>query len=99
MPCKAERSPRLAAPRLSGLTTQNTMHEGSIVTRLGMTYVHIPVDFKAPAAWDFNAFCGVMEEFEQQPVFVHCAANMRVSAFVFLYRILRMGVRRAEAES
>jgi protein tyrosine phosphatase (PTP) superfamily phosphohydrolase (DUF442 family) len=70
-------------------TSDNAIaNEGSVVTGLGMSYVHIPVDFKAPAPQDFRAFCRVMEAFEGRPVFVHCAANMRVSAFVFLYRIL-----------
>jgi protein tyrosine phosphatase (PTP) superfamily phosphohydrolase (DUF442 family) len=80
-------------------TSDNALaSEGSIVTGLGMFYVHIPVDFKAPAAKDFRAFCGVMEALEDRRVFVHCAANMRVSAFVFLYRVLRQHVAPAAAE-
>ena len=80
-------------------TSDNAMvNEGSVVTGLGMSYVHIPVDFKAPAARDFGVFCRVMEAFDGRPVFVHCAANMRVSVFVFLYRILRQGVSPADAE-
>jgi protein tyrosine phosphatase (PTP) superfamily phosphohydrolase (DUF442 family) len=63
-----------------------------------MFYIHIPVDFKAPTTKDFRAFCRVMEAFSDQAVFVHCAANMRVSAFVFLYRVLRQGVPMSEAE-
>ena len=39
-----------------------------------------------------------MEAFDDRPVFVHCAANMRVSAFVFLYRVLNQGVGVSEAE-
>jgi len=73
-------------------------NEGSLVTGLGMAYAHIPVDFKSPTARDFQAFCGVMDAFAGRRVFVHCAANMRVSAFVFLYRVLRQRVARAEAE-
>ena len=73
-------------------------NEGSVVTGLGMSYVHIPVDFKAPTAQDFQAFCRVMEAFDEGPVFVHCAANMRVSVFVFLYRVLRQRVPIPEAE-
>jgi len=73
-------------------------NEGSVVTGLGMSYVHIPVDFKAPTAQDFQAFCRVMEAFNEGPVFVHCAANMRVSVFVFLYRVLRQRVPIPEAE-
>jgi protein tyrosine phosphatase (PTP) superfamily phosphohydrolase (DUF442 family) len=80
-------------------TSDNAIEqEGSIVSNLGMTYVHIPVDFKAPTSRDFRAFCGVMDAFEGRPVFVHCAANMRVSAFVFLYRVLNKDVPRTEAE-
>jgi len=80
-------------------TSDNALaNEGSIVTGLGMSYVHIPVDFGAPSNRDFRVFCDVMEAFQGRPVFVHCAMNMRVSAFVFLYRVLRLGVSRAEAE-
>src|SRR5213592_3399564 len=80
-------------------TSDNALaNEGSVVTGLGMSYVHIPVDFKAPASRDFRAFCRVMEAFDERPVFVHCAANKRVSAFVFLYRVLRQRVAVPEAE-
>ena len=80
-------------------TSDNAIaNEGSVVTGLGMSYVHIPVDFKAPASQDFRAFCRVMQAFDDRPVFVHCAANMRVSAFVFLYRVLFQHTAVAEAE-
>jgi protein tyrosine phosphatase (PTP) superfamily phosphohydrolase (DUF442 family) len=80
-------------------TSDNALpNEGSVVTGLGISYVHIPVDFAAPTPQDFRAFCKVLEVFEDRPVFVHCAANMRVSAFVFLYRVLHQGVTPAEAE-
>jgi len=73
-------------------------NEGSLVTKLGMSYVHIPIDFKAPTARDFRAFSELIKLFEDRPVFVHCAANMRVSAFIFLYRVLHKGVPITEAE-
>ena len=80
-------------------TSDNALaHEGSIVAGLGMSYVHIPVDFKAPASTDFHAFCRVMAAFDNRRVFVHCAANMRVSAFVFLYRVLHQRVSINDAE-
>jgi len=63
--------------------------EGSIVTGLGMTYIHIPVDFTAPRADDFEAFCRVMDAFPGKKVFVHCAANKRVSAFLYLRRVIK----------
>lgn len=79
-------------------STNALANEGSVVTGLGMSYVHIPVNFEEPAPRDFQAFCWVMEAFGDRPVFVHCAANMRVSSFVFLYRVLRQRVARSEAE-
>lgn len=80
-------------------TSDNAIeNEGSVVTNLGMSYVHIPVNFKAPTSQNFREFCKVMEAFDERPVFIHCAANMRVSAFVFLYRVLRQNVSAAEAE-
>src|SRR5436190_2808078 len=80
-------------------TSDNALpNEGSVVTELGMTYIHIPVDFKAPNAEEFEAFSGVLQAFKERPVFVHCAANMRVAAFMFLHRVLHEGVPKAEAE-
>src|SRR3954467_2150447 len=55
-------------------TSDNALpNEGSLVTDLGMTYVHIPVNFQKPLPQDFQAFCQIMEAFDSRPVFVHCA--------------------------
>ena len=79
-------------------TSDNALaDEGSLVAGLGMTYVHIPVDFSQPTAADFDAFAGVLDAFRSRRVFVHCAMNMRVSAFVFVYRVLRGEATRTEA--
>ena len=64
---------------------------------MGMSYFHIPVNFKGPTSQDFRAFSGVMHAFEGRRVFVHCAANMRVSAFVYLYRVMFKDVSASEA--
>jgi protein tyrosine phosphatase (PTP) superfamily phosphohydrolase (DUF442 family) len=73
-------------------------NEGELVSAQGMTYVHIPVKFESPTRADFERFVRVMKAFETQRVFVHCAANMRVSAFVFLLRLHGGAVDRAQAE-
>ena len=59
--------------------------EGARVTSKGMSYVHLPVDFAAPTAEHVRRFASVMEGFKDVPVFVHCAMNLRVSAFMFHY--------------
>ena len=38
-----------------------------------------------------------MEQNEAGRVLVHCAANMRVSAFIGLYRVLKKGWRKEDA--
>jgi protein tyrosine phosphatase (PTP) superfamily phosphohydrolase (DUF442 family) len=73
--------------------------EGSIVTGLGMSYFHIPVDFKSPTVRDFRLFCRLLDAQDSRPVFVHCAANMRVSAFVFLHRVLHRQVPISDARA
>ncbi|MGI9325173.1 MAG: protein tyrosine phosphatase family protein [Pseudomonadales bacterium] len=59
--------------------------EGSVVTDLGMRYVHIPVKFDEPTSSDLQAFIGVMNALQGSQVWVHCVVNARVSAFLFLY--------------
>ena len=79
-------------------TSDNALpNEGELVSTQGMTYVHIPVKFDAPQPADFERFTRVLDACAGQRVFVHCAANMRVSAFVFLHR-LRHGTDRTTAE-
>jgi protein tyrosine phosphatase (PTP) superfamily phosphohydrolase (DUF442 family) len=73
-------------------------HEGTIVTSHGMVYVHIPVNFQTPTVSDFQMFCRTLDACQGRPVFVHCAANKRVSAFLFLYRVLKRGMSRKLAE-
>jgi protein tyrosine phosphatase (PTP) superfamily phosphohydrolase (DUF442 family) len=60
--------------------------ETASVSRLGMTYIHIPVDFQNPTDHDFDKFCAVMADLKDVPVHVHCIANYRVSAFFYRYR-------------
>ena len=65
--------------------------EAGTVTGLGLAYHHIPVDFNAPQPADLQRFCDVMDAARDQKVFVHCAANYRVSSFVALYGEARLG--------
>ena len=65
--------------------------KGTWVTQQGMTYIHIPVSWQQPSPRDLRLFFDVMNANEDRSVFVHCFANMRVSAFVYLYRTLELG--------
>ena len=70
-------------------------NEGSIVASLGMTYIHIPVPFEAPTPEHLRKFFGFMNGLSKEKVFVHCAVNARVSAFVFKYLTME---RKMQAE-
>lgn len=67
-------------------------NEQALVENLGMEYVQIPVVWENPTLEDISQFFSVMEANANKSVFVHCAANMRVSSFIYLYRLLHEGV-------
>jgi protein tyrosine phosphatase (PTP) superfamily phosphohydrolase (DUF442 family) len=63
-------------------------NEGFIVTSLGMTYFHIPVPFDAPEKKHLILFLKLLIALEDKKVWVHCAKNYRVSAFMLHYQKL-----------
>ena len=73
--------------------------EGNIISSLGMTYIHIPVPFDAPSSSHLKKFCKVMDSLSGEKVFVHCAVNARVSAFMHQYLTLKKGVSSEQAIS
>jgi protein tyrosine phosphatase (PTP) superfamily phosphohydrolase (DUF442 family) len=72
-------------------------NEREIVTSQGMEYIQIPVVWDQPTEEDVEKFFEAMQEHANKKVFVHCAMNMRVSAFLYLYRILRQKAAAEEA--
>ena len=73
--------------------------EAGSVAALGMTYMHIPVDFQNPTERDFSSFVTAMAAVRMVPVHVHCIANYRVSAFFYRYRRDVLGIDPAEARA
>ncbi len=63
--------------------------EGGLVSEAGMNYFHIPVPFDAPTMKHVKLFINLMEALEEgyQRVWVHCAYNWRVSAFMAHYKM------------
>ena len=59
--------------------------EGSVVTSLGLTYINIPVRFEVPTLDDLRLFIRTMNALDGEKVWVHCAMNARVSAFMYHY--------------
>lgn len=67
------------------------VNEAELVKSLGMKYINIPVVWSAPKKENLDKFTDAMDEHRGKIVFVHCEANFRASAFVAMYRILRLG--------
>ena len=62
------------------------LNEAEILRLQKVKYIHIPVDFKNPTKADFRKFVLNIEKYKDEKIWVHCAANMRVSAFTYKYR-------------
>lgn len=80
-------------------TSTNALEdEKQVVEDLGIQYVHIPVVWENPTIEDVEEFFNVMTVNNDKKTFVHCAANMRVSAFMYLYRRLHEGMSDEDAK-
>lgn len=80
-------------------TSSNALpDEKQIVEAQDMQYIHIPVVWETPKIEDFTQFAAIIEANTDKKVFVHCAANMRVSAFMYLYRRLHENMSDSEAK-
>lgn len=71
--------------------------EAELITGHGITYVQIPVLWEDPKPVQFRQFVDVMNAHRDRTVWVHCAKNMRVSAFMYLYRKLVLGESEEDA--
>ena len=76
----------------------NSVFEGSVIneeeilTANKVKYIHIPVNFNNPSKDDFLLFVKSLNENKDKKIWIHCAANMRVSAFVYKYRRDMLGL-------
>ena len=78
-----------AVINLAPPTSSNALPgEAEAITRQGLNYAQIPVDWEMPRPEQFTLFVGLLGALSGQKVWVHCAKNMRVSAFTYLYRKL-----------
>ena len=71
--------------------------ERELVNSLGMEYVNIPVIWRAPERDALQQFLDTMDAHTGKKILVHCEANYRASAFVMMYRVLRLGWKREDA--
>ena len=72
-------------------------NEYELVNSLGLKYINIPVNWGTPVKDGLDKFMDVMDANRRKIILVHCEANFRASAFVALYRIIRLGWREENA--
>ena len=71
--------------------------EEKVVGSFGMEYINIPVNWGTPTRDGLNLFMDKLDANADKKVHVHCEANFRASAFIAMYRILRLGWREEDA--
>ncbi|MDY6936973.1 MAG: protein tyrosine phosphatase family protein [Cyanobacteriota bacterium] len=71
--------------------------EGAIVAGAGLSYFHLPVVWEAPKLTEVKLFFGMMQSLENDRVWVHCAKNMRVSCFVYLWQKYGLDLSESQA--
>lgn len=62
-------------------------NEDKCVSELGMTFIHIPVDFEEPTVKDLKIFLTLLYSLmtSGKKIWIHCAKNYRVSIFMYVY--------------
>jgi uncharacterized protein (TIGR01244 family) len=75
--------------------------EGQLVEKLGMRYIHIPVNPKAIQDSQVEEFLRVVSDSNNAPMLLHCASANRIGGFWLIYRVLKDGwsVEKAEEEA
>lgn len=74
-------------------------NEPELVNSRGMEYINIPVNWGTPTRDGLNKFMDAMDAHKDEKIHVHCEANFRASAFIAIYRILRLGWAEEDAFS
>lgn len=65
--------------------------EAELVANQGIPYFQIPVEWENPRIEQLELFFSLLAALHGRKLWVHCAMNMRVSAFIYLYRSLVLG--------
>ena len=67
-----------------------TAHEKEKAEALGLSFTHIPVIWTDPTLSSLEKFFRAMDENQNSKLLVHCQVNWTASAYVYLYRTLKL---------
>ena len=71
----------------------------AVLKSLKLPYIHIPVDFKAPSTDDFEKFSTALKNNYGKKIWIHCAANYRVTVFFSLWAEKNLGWTETQSNS
>ena len=80
------------------IDSETLADEDTLVSRAGMRYIHLPVTFAEPTLDDYELLRDILRSVQARKVWLHCARNWRVSAFMTIYHIIEMSMTHSEAE-
>lgn len=78
-------------------STNALADESAIAKSAWLEYIHLPVLWERPTLSDFQFFCQILDRKQHKKLFIHCAKNMRVSVFIYLWRRIHQQVSHTEA--
>lgn len=64
----------------------------------GIDFVNIPVSWEEPTIASLEDFFVAMDKYKEVELLVHCQLNWRASAYVYLYRTIRLKEPKKEAQ-
>ena len=62
--------------------------EGEILSRQGLSYVHLPIAFGQPTDADVAQVFAALRALDGRRVLLHCELNFRASSMAFLWRVI-----------
>ena len=73
--------------------------EKRVAADANLEYTAIPVDWSGPTREDFACFAETLDRGSSEKMFIHCAANYRVTGFFGLYGMARLGWKSDKVEA
>lgn len=74
---------------ISPSTARNAMYnEAEVAEKLGLDYVHFPVDCSNLRPTHYKTFEGIMNGLDDKKVFVHCGGNIKSSNLIHMYDVI-----------
>jgi len=83
---------------LSPVTTPNFVgDESNVVDKLGMKYIHFPIDCSNLEPLHFAVFKGIMNGVKDKKTFVHCGGNIKSSNLLHAWQVIENGINETQS--